>query len=157
MVVARRILIPLIALAVFLGTATVAAARPVIRTDKDNGIELVDGNGRTTIGLRGALIGSVGNGWVWVTDLPGKVETDIFVVGDDESFQIDAQTTVYHGDNIRFRVFRGRWRVRIKGNDINVSAVGDGTVGLAGKGRYSVAGGPYRPWPLEWRTFRLGG
>jgi hypothetical protein len=155
--VARRILIPLVALAFLLGTATVAAARPALKTDQENGVELASGNGRTTIGLRGALIGSVGNGWVWVTDLPGKVETDIFVVGDDESYQIDPQTTVYHGDNIRLRVFRGRWRVRIKGSDINVSAVGDGFFGIAGRGRFSIAGGPSRAWPQEWRTFKLGG
>ncbi len=156
-VMARRLLIPLLVLAFLLGTATVASARPVLRSDQENGIELVDGNGRTTIGLRGALIGSVGSGTVWVTDLPGKVETDIVVIGDDDSYQLDNQTTVYQGTGLRFRVFRGRWRVRIRGSDINVSAVGTGTVSLAGRGRYSVAGGPYHYWTDVWKTVKLGG
>ena len=60
------------------------------------------------------MIGSVGSGWVWVTDLPGGAETDIFVAGDEDSYQIDTQTTAYRGDNLRFRVFRGKWRVRIR-------------------------------------------
>ena len=44
----------------------------------------------------------VGSGWVWVTDLPGGAETNIFVAGDEDSFQIDAQTTAYRGDNFAF-------------------------------------------------------
>jgi hypothetical protein len=154
---ARRLVLCTAVLALLLGWASTAGARPLLRADQENGIELADGTGRTTIVLRGALIGSIGSGTVWVTDLPDRADTDIFVAGDDESYQLDPRTTVYKGDNIRFRVFRGRWRVRIKGTDINLSAVGTGTVGLAGRGRYSLAGGPYRPWTLDWKTFKLGG
>jgi hypothetical protein len=154
---ARRLLIPLLVLVLLLGTASVAAARPGTRFDDERGIELVDGTGRTTIALKGALIGSVGSGWVWVTDLPGGADTDIFVAGDEDSYQVSAQTTAYRGENLRFRVFRGKWRVRIRGVDIDVSAVGNGSVGLAGtRGRYAVAGGPFRAWPEEWKTIKLG-
>ena len=45
------------------------------------------------------MIGTVGSGWVWVTDLPGGAETNIFVAGDEDSYQIDTQTTAYRGDN----------------------------------------------------------
>jgi len=153
----RSLVLLLTVLAIVLATASTAAARPVLRTDQENGIELADGSGRTTIVLRGAMIGSVGSGTVWVTDLPDKTTTDIFVAGDDESYALTLRTTVYKGNDIRLRVFRGRWRVRIKGSGINLSAVGNGTVGLAGRGRYSLAGGPYRSWTADWRTFKLGG
>lgn len=154
---ARRVLIPLLALLLLLGTASVALGKPSERFDDERGIELISGNGRTTIALRGAVIGSVGSGWVWVTDLPGGAETDIFVAGDEDSYQIDTQTTAYRGDDLRFRVFRGKWRVRIRGVDIDVSAVGTGFVGIAGRsGLYRVAGGPERRWPEEWKTIKLG-
>ena len=58
---ARRVLIPLLALLLLLGTASVALGKPSERFDDERGIELISGNGRTTIALRGAVIGSVGS------------------------------------------------------------------------------------------------
>lgn len=153
---ARRVLTPLLALVLLLGTATLASAKPNLRLDEGTGLELSGGNGRTTVALRGAVIGTVGSGWVWVTDLPGGAETNIVVAGDEDSFQLDTQTTAYRGDNIRFRVFRGKWRVRVRGTEINVSAVGTGWFGIAGRGRYQIEGGPERRWPDVWKTIKLG-
>ena len=63
---------------------------------------------------------------MWVTDLPGGAETDIFVAGDEDSYQIDTQTTAYRGDNSA-SASSGKWRVRIRGVDIDVSAVVPGS------------------------------
>ena len=46
---ARRVLIPLLALLLLLGTASVALGKPSERFDDERGIELISGNGRTTI------------------------------------------------------------------------------------------------------------
>ena len=155
---ARRVLIPLLALLLLLGTASVALGKPSERFDDERGIELISGNGRTTIALRGAVIGSVGSGWVWVTDLPGGAETDIFVAGDEDSYQIDAaddrlpwrrhplprlpgQVARQHQGRGHQRE-RGRYRVRRPRRQ---------------QRRYSrVAGGPERRWPEEWKTIKLG-
>ncbi len=152
----RPLLIGLLALVVALTAASVGSAR-IDRGLTDSDIELVDGAGRVLVAVRGALIGSVqGKGTVTITDLPGRIETEVLVQGADSSFQPEPGTTVYDGENLRFRVFRGKWKVRIQGTGIFTSIVGVGSISFAGEGRYSMAGAPLRAWPTEWTTLRLG-
>lgn len=152
----RPLLIGLLVLVLSLTAVSAASARPELGF-ADSDIEFVEGNGRILVALRGALIGSLqGTGTVTVTDLPGKVATEILVLNEDASWKLDPDTTVYAGENLRFRVFRGNWRVRIQGSGIFTSIVGTGSIGFSGEGRYSLAGAPYRPWPTEWTTLRLG-
>ena len=147
----RRALILVLAL-----VAALAVAAPASAVRSEAGIELVGGSGRVLLGMRGALLGGLARGRLAITTLPGRERPEILVQG-YEWQRVDGQTTVYGGEAIRFRVFRGAWRVRIAGSGINASAVGRGIVGLAGRGRYSLAGAPYRPWPAEFQTIRLGG
>lgn len=152
----RPLLIGLLVLVVSLTAASVASAR-FERGFEDSDVELVEGSGRVTATVRGALIGSLqGTGTVTVTDLEDKVLTQTLVLNETASWKLDPDTTVYAGENLRFRVFRGKWRVKIQGDGIFTSIVGAGTIGLSGEGRYSLAGAPYRPWPAEWATLRLG-
>lgn len=152
----RSLIIGLLVLVVSLAAVSVASARAV-RAFDDSDIEYVEGDGRIHATIRGALIGSVqGTGTVTVTDLPDRVRTKILVINETASWRLDENTTVYAGENLRFRVFRGKWRVKVQGDGIFVSMVGTGTLGFAGEGRYSLAGAPYRPWPKEWTTLRLG-
>lgn len=151
----RRLLIGILVLLVAVLAASPALGKPAVaRAESD--VELVNGTGRAVISVRGALIGSLTSGRVTVKDLPDSVDTRIQVLGSDTRFQIDDQTTVYAGENLRFRVFRGKWRVTIQGEGIFTSAVGVGWVRLEGSGRLAVAGEPYRPWPAEWTTIKLG-
>jgi hypothetical protein len=107
--------------------------------------------------VRGAAIGSVAGGRITITDFPGQVETDVLVQGDGVTrIQIDENTTRYIGENMRFRVFRGKWRVRISGFGIFASVVGVGQAEIVGQGRYSLAGSPFEPWPSDWITLKLG-
>jgi hypothetical protein len=146
----------LLVLVIAFTAVSVASAR-VERQFEDSDIEFIEGNGRIHATMRGALIGSVqGTGTVTVTDFADKVTTQILVVNEAASWKLDENTTVYAGEKLRFRVFRGKWRVKVQGQGIFVSMVGTGTVGFAGEGRYSLAGAPYRPWPKEWTTLRLG-
>ncbi len=133
------------------GTAPAAGG-----TVAGTGIELVDGAGRAVLNLKGALLGGIRRGQVTITDLADREGTEIIVHGYEWMDEIDERTTTYGGADIRFRVFRGAWRVKILGGGIRASAVGKGIVGLKGRGRYSVAGGPYLPWPAKYQTIRLG-
>jgi hypothetical protein len=152
----RPLLIGLFVLVISLTAVSVASAR-FDRAFEDSDVELVEGDGRITATVRGAMIGSLqGTGTVTVTDLQDRVVTQILVLNETASWKLDPDTTVYAGENLRFRVFRGRWRVRIQGDGIFTSIVGNGTIGLVGEGRYSLAGAPYRSWPEEWTTLRLG-
>lgn len=152
----RPLLIGLLVLVVSLTAVSVASAR-FERGLEGSDVELVEGNGRITATVRGALIGSLqGTGTVTVTDLQDTVVTQTLVLNETASWKLDPDTTVYAGENLRFRVFRGKWRVKVQGDGIFTSIVGVGTIGLAGEGRYSLAGEPYRPWPAEWTTLRLG-
>lgn len=143
-------------IAVLAAVAALAAGSGPAAAAADTGIELAGGSGRATLALRGALLGGLERGSMSITTLPGTERPQILVQGYDWQTVVDERTTVYGGERIRFRVFRGAWRVRIRGSGINASAVGRGIVGLAGRGRYSLAGAPYRPWPALYQTIRLG-
>lgn len=151
----RRLLIGILCVLTGALAASPALAKPAAEKAESD-VELVNGTGRVVVAIRGALIGSLASGRVTVKDLPGPVDTEIQVLGSDTRFEVDDATTIYAGENLRFRVFRGKWRVTIQGEGIFTSAVGVGSLRLQGTGRLSVAGEPYRPWPAEWTTIKLG-
>ena len=134
-----------------LAVAPGAAATPV---DIDNGVELAGGNGRAVLTLRGAVLGSLDGGAVTITARRG--DPVLLVQGYERTRLAKDGGTTYIGRDLRFRVFRGTWRVVITGSGIAASAVGDGIVGLRGEGRYSIGGRPYRFWPEKFDTFVLG-
>lgn len=144
----RHLALLAVAAAAVLLAAPPAGARPA-----DGGVELVHGAGRAVLILRGAALGSLDRGRITIVVQAG--EPQVLVQG----FQWQRRLpdgVVYGGQDLRFRIFRGAWRVVIQGGGIDASAVGNGIVGLRGEGRYSVNGSPYRLWPEEYRTIRLG-
>jgi hypothetical protein len=139
----------ILALLVALVVAMPASARTAER-----GIELVDGSGRAVLALRGSVLGVLGQGRLTVTVLVGRERPQVLVEGHAWSRRTGA-TTVYGGRDIRFRVFRGSWRIHMTGREINASAVGRGLVGLGGTGRYALSGGEYVAWPARYTMIRL--
>jgi hypothetical protein len=146
----KRSLIVLLVVAAALALAGPAAGRTAER-----GIELADGSGVATLALRGAVLGVLGQGRLTVIALPGRDRPQIVVEG-FAWVRRSKDTSVYGGKGIRFRVFRGSWRVRMVGRGINASAVGRGLVGLEGTGRYALSGGEFVSWPAEFQLIRLG-
>lgn len=132
-----------------------AAAGTALAAGGETGIELVSGAGLANLNLRGAVLGTIARGTVTIRARPGREEVEIFVLGHEWARELADGATMYGGRGIRFRVFRGSWRVRAQGSGINVSAVGRGVVGLRGQGRYSLAGGPYERWPASYRAIIL--
>lgn len=152
----RVVLIGLLIAAVALSSAAGGLAASG-RVAAESDLELVKGAGRAMITMRGAMIGSIERGRIEIRELPGSTNPDIQVLGDQRPFRVNATTTIYRGENLRFRVFRGFWRVDIRGTGIFVSAAGYGSVRLQGEqGEYSVGGGPFRSWPNEWTRIPVG-
>jgi hypothetical protein len=62
-------------------------------------------------------------------------------------------TTIYRGSDLRFRVTGGKYRLALKGNGIDLSAVGVGTAQLSGDlladtpGNYAVDSGKWTAVP----------
>ena len=128
------------------GTTSAAAS--------ETGIELAGGSGRAVLALDGAVLGSIDRGRITIAVRRG--EPLVLVQGYEwQREELDGDTT-YGGRDMRFRVFRGAWRVTITGSGIDASAVGPGTIGLRGSGRYSLDGGEYHPWPEEYDVIALG-
>jgi len=144
----RRWVIWLLSLATALASSSAALGAPA-----DSGIELAGGDGRSVLTLRGAVLGTLEAGRITVTIRGG--DPQVVVQGEDWQRRTDRGIT-YGGRDIRFRIFRGSWRLVVNGTGINASAVGSGLVGLRGDGRYSIDGEPYQAWPEEYQTIRLG-
>ena len=151
----------------FLLALVVALALPVAawaagRLPGDGTLVVDNGNGVVTVRARGGILGRFVTGNMVISDLDltdGKVPV---VYGAETIQPLGGGRTRYSGDDIRFRMIGGLFRVQINAIGIDVSAVGRGTALLDGTGftdfpgRYSVNGGPFQPLPGHPVTFALG-
>jgi hypothetical protein len=125
-------------------------------------------SGKGLVGLnlsRGATIGRLGKGRLTVDDWVDTDNTRIDFWGCELTRDIDENTTVCAGTYIRFRIIGNRYRLKLTGRGIFLSAVGQGTVTLNGSGDpdlgiyrdgvYSLNGDPYRSLPDDSETFQL--
>jgi hypothetical protein len=120
-------------------------------------LSLRGGRGVAVVSAHGAVLGSLRRGRLVVT-IPRGSHAVAAVFGAEVRRKLGARRTLYRGHGIRYRVFRGAWRLRIEGRGVNASAAARGTFGLAGgRGFFSVADRPYRHWPTVYRRFRLRG
>jgi len=136
-----------------LAIAALAASGTASAAPTDAGVELTDGSGKAVVTLDGAVLGSLDRGRITVATRRG--DPLVLVQGYEWSRTDEDGSTVYGGRDMRFRVFRGAWRVTLQGGGINASAVGTGSIGLRGNGRYSLDGGAYRTWPDEYKVIVL--
>lgn len=143
----------------FGGIALAAAcASPALAAENrvagEPGIELVNGSGRASLSLEGATLGTLDTGRITVWARPRR-NADVTVVGYEWSRR-NGNSTTFGGRNLRFRVSGGPFRVTITGKGLDASAVGDGTIGLRGRGRYTLNGVTYIRWPSRYRIIELG-
>jgi hypothetical protein len=115
--------------------------------------------------LKGSIIGRLSKGTLTITE-PADQTATIIVRGAERTRYPSETTTVYTGNNIRFRVADDRkLTLRLNGKGINFSAVGRGdgwmdglgdpTEGIFFDGSYSLNGGPYQSLPDERTPFEL--
>jgi hypothetical protein len=127
----------------------------VARTAGAVGVSLKYGHGWAKISGRGSLLGWGIRGRIVAT-------TNVVVRNWSSRVRLTDTVTAYRGSLITVRVYgtSGAWRIKVKGRRINVSGVVRGSLTLDGvdaglTGRYSIAGGDFRPWPRAARTFAL--
>ena len=119
------------------------------------GVSLTNGSGRVVMNVRGSLLGTLERGRLSVRIQAS--DTQVFVDGTSvRQRTMPDGRVVYTGTGLRFRVFRGGWRVVIDGSGINASAGGRGLVSLRGNGQYSVDGAASHAWSSSWQVIRLG-
>jgi hypothetical protein len=150
----RLLLLTAAAVLSLAATAVGTAARGPV---EDGTLSVRDGRGTMVLRMRGGVIGRFARGKLTVTDSDGA-ENTVIVRGEEDSFDRNERTTVYTGNNIRFRIAaERRVIVRIEGAKINFSAVGRGDGWLDGRGdpedgiffdgSYSLNGGVYKSLP----------
>ena len=117
-------------LAVLLGVAR--AAEPDAGT-----LSVERGRGVAMLDLRGSILGRLSSGSLRVTDLTPADRYAPLVFGRKVTQErISARTSVYRGQGLRFRMLGGGYRVVVRGNGIDLSAVGKGGAMLKGDPRF---------------------
>jgi len=136
------------------GLVAAPAALAATRVTGDGVLELSNVNGTVVVnGTRGTLWGQIDRGKVVVTDT-NQADGQVLVSGYDtkRAGRVDG-TTVYGGTELHFRVTGGKYRLFLKGNSIDVTAVGVGAAQLSGDlladdpGNYALDSGKWIPVP----------
>lgn len=155
----------LIILCVTLGLSVPAIALAGDAATDDGTLSVRYGRGLVQLGLKhGVVIGRLGKGSIKVDDWVETDNTRIDFWGCDRTKDIDENTVVCSGNSIRFRVVGDKYRLRLTGGGVFLSAVGRGQVLLDGSGDadlgirdgvYSFNGDPYKSLPDKGDTFLL--
>src|SRR3954452_8688352 len=143
-----------LAILMLAGILTIPAVALASRQDANDGtLSVRNGVGRVWIGGTGVVIGRFDSGSLRVFDPADHDPLDVQVWGADRIRSITETTDVYSGQNVRFRIV-GRFRLTVfKGTDIDLSAVGQGRIGLRGDdsngsdGTFWLNDGPRRSLP----------
>ncbi len=150
----RRIFLILIVLAAVLAPVGAFAAKGALG---DGTLSLDGVDGRVVVAARGGIIGRVGRGVVTIRDRTPNDDSDPAVWGARDFRQGDDGLYVYRGQNIRFRLIGGAFRVTIDGRGIDVSVVGNGVATLdAVSGVYSTNGDDCQLSPASCTTIAPG-
>jgi hypothetical protein len=154
----RRLVLILLAL----GLAAPAVALAVMELPGDGTLVVDNARGIITVRARGGIIGRFDSGRLVIEDpVEGDSNGPPRVYGAERIRELGPTTTLYIGEDIRFRLIGGAYRVTVNAVGADVSAVGRGTVLLDGSGfaeqpgRYSLNGGPWQAMPDEPTTKSL--
>ena len=138
-----RKLIPLACSIVAVAAFAVASAGAAL--DPPGSLSVDEGRGVVMLELRGSVLGRLASGAIRVTDLTprdpfGEIVTGRNLVAEE---RIGPRTVLYRGQGLRFRMLGGRYRIRVVGAGIALSAVGRGVVQLDGEPRGGETTGLY--------------
>jgi hypothetical protein len=132
------------------------------RAPGDGTLVVDNGNGSVVVRARGGILGRFDQGTVIISDLD-PIDGRVPVVSGAETFRfLSGGRTQYSGDDIRFRMIGGLFRVQVNATGIDVSAVGRGTAVLDATGftdfpgRFSLDGGSFHALPGRATTYTLG-
>jgi len=162
----RTLLISLLATLAVPAAAVASSASP-----GDGTLSVREAEGTIQLELRGAVLGRIGSGALWIDDpKAGHCDGPLVWGADVEKprFTVDAETglttlrCVYTGANMRFRLVGGDHDIHIvRGRDVSISAVGRGKGFLKGTGgtsdgTYALDARDYVSLPDEGRKITIG-
>lgn len=154
----------LIAVAFVLAVPAASMARP--SPPGDGTLVVRNGRGVIVLQIKGAVVGTMASGKLTLTDNDPYDENDPVVRGflRPRPQQLNDATTVYRGQDIKYRMLQGSYRLKFEGTGIHLSAVGRGWVTFDGDDRfdnaglYSLNGAPWELIPFEpTERLKLGG
>jgi len=128
----------------------------------DGTLVVDNGRGQVLVKARGGIIGRFDSGRLLVEETVGSDGRGPVVYGAERIRDLGGHRTLYVGEDVRFRMIGGPYRVTIQAVGMDVSAVGRGTVVLDATGftdlpgRFSINGGPFQPLPGKPSTYQLG-
>ena len=150
----------LIVLAIGLGLP--AGASAVQEVPGDGTLVVDNAPGLVVVRARGGIIGRFDSGRLIVDDPVEGDGSGPIVYGADRIRELGPHTTLYIGEDIRFRLIGGFYRVQIQAVGADVSAVGRGSVTLDGSGfaeqpgRFQINGSGWQPMPDDATRYTLG-
>jgi hypothetical protein len=150
----------LILLAIGLGLPVGASA--VRELPGDGSLVVDNARGSVVVNGRGGIIGRFDSGYARIYD-PSEADGGLpAVYGADKVRQLGPHTTLYIGEDVRFRLIGGAYRVTVQAYGMDISAVGKGAATLDGSGfseqpgRFQINGSSWQPMPDEATRYTLG-
>ena len=143
----------LVACALLLAIPAISFARSM--PPNDGTLVVKNGRGTIVVQVKGAVIGWMANGKLTLTDNDPYDENAPVVRHFRTRVELNDATTVYKGQQIRYRMVEGSYRLKFEGAGIRLSAVGRGWVTFDGddrfenNGTYSLNGEDFQPIPLD--------
>jgi hypothetical protein len=158
----RRSLV-LLALALLLALPVAATARENRKGPPEDGtLEIERGKGTIGLTVRGAVIARIRKGKLKLKVVESDDEDAVRVRGRRLKHRhLASGADLYTGRRIRIRIVDSRFRMRIEGVGVHLSAVGRGQVTLDGyddavdTGDYSLNGSEWEPIPYEKTVLKL--
>ena len=127
----------------------------------DGTLVVDNGRGQVTVRARGGIIGRFDSGRLVVDEVSPGGNAPV-VYGAERIRDLGLHRTLYVGEDVRFRMIGGVYRVTIQAVGMDVSAVGRGGVVLDASGftdlpgRFSINGGSFQPLPGRPTNYQLG-
>ena len=158
----RKLLVPFLLVLVL--PATAFARQPVPPPATNGTLSIREGRGIVQLSARGSMTGRL-RGRIAITDSNPYDTKRPVVYGATRTKYKNEKTTVYTGNNVRFRLIGALYSIRIEGRAIFMSAIGRGQGTLDGDGSaqanifydgvYSLNDEPYHSLPDDLTSFEL--
>lgn len=136
-----------------------ACAGTVANTGKNSeSLTVIAGRGLVQLKGKGVVVGRIDKGWLQIFDLSPRDEWSPWVNGVPRGKVVGIR-----GENISFRLSKGRYKIVARGEGISISARGEGSVLLDGEpdtvgdtGRYAIGDDAQQPLPDDAVTLTFG-
>jgi hypothetical protein len=148
----------LLAFALLAGVLVAPAA--ALGAERDGTLSVRNATGMVAVSARGTLFGHCDRCTVVITDpYPNDGSPPVVTPLSVARVQLSDIRTSYSGNDLRFRVIGGFFRVKATGTGIDISTVANGAATLSDgtAGTYSLAGGPFLAVPGDRTSLVLGG